>query len=210
MRSTRRYPSRKRAYRPKRKLFVISSEGEKTEPIYFKKFDSKAIRIHIVEDRLGNDPISLVKAAINYKREKKFDKKDETWIVVDTDFSHDTRQKRERQLAEAGKQCETLHFGYAVSNPCFEYWLLLHFEEKPAISGTERGQDKCIRLLKKKHYPNYDKSSYDPGKFTDKVETAITNAKKLDQPKDKSCLQNHGSTVYLLMEKIIENTTPVI
>ena len=205
----RKYLSRRKPYRLPRKQFIISSEGEKTEPIYFKKFDSDTIRIHIVEDRLGNDPISVVKAAINYKREKIIDKKDETWIVVDTDFSPDTRELKERQLTEAGEQCNNFGFGYAVSNPFFEFWLLLHFEETPSFSSTIRVQDECIRRLKV-YYPNYNKSSYDPGTFIDEVETAITNAKKLDQSKDKSCLQNHGSTVYRLIEKIIENTIPAI
>lgn len=205
----RRHLSRRKPHRLPRKQFIISSEGEKTEPRYFQKFDSDTIRIHIVEDRCGNDPKSVVKAAINYKREKKFEKDDEIWVVVDTDFSHDTRQKRERQLTEAGKQCKNLGFGYAVSNPCFEYWLLLHFEEKPIISGIERGQDKCISRLKK-HYQKYDKSSYDPGIFAEKVNIAINNARNLDSTRNKSWPQNHGTTVYQLMEKIIDYTIPVI
>ena len=114
----RKYLSRRKPYRLPRKQFIISSEGKKTEPRYLKKFDSNSntIRIHIVDNRIGNDPISVVEAAKRYIKENDLRKNDEIWVVVDTDFSYDTRQKRGIQLTGAGKQCKNLGFGYAVSN----------------------------------------------------------------------------------------------
>ena len=205
MSSSRERLKRKQPFRSERKLIVISSEGRETEPRYFTKINkNKNIRIQIVTDRFGTDPISVLNAAKKFKKNNEVRKNDEIWVVVDTDFSPDLKDMKEIQLAEAGNQCQELGFGFAVSNPCFEFWLLLHFENRPRIRSTIRVQDTCMRLLKK-HYPGYDKSSYDVGKFAEKVHTAIENAKNLDNTLQKSWPRNHGSTVYKLMEVILNN-----
>ena len=168
--------TRRKASKPEKKLFIISSEGGKTEPRYFMEFKSDNIRIKFV-DRIGTVPISVLNAAKEYKEKNLSELKndDEIWIVVDTDFSPDTRTLQESDLTEVGDHCVKYRFGYAVSNPCFEYWFLLHFEKNLTFSKTIREQDKCISLLKN-HYPYYKKSIFDPNKFTDKSVFSIENA----------------------------------
>ncbi|MCE5249681.1 RloB family protein [bacterium] len=205
MSSFKRPLSRRRSNREQKKVFIISSEGKETEPKYFNEFNSDNIRIKIIDERVGTDPNSVVKAAKNYKKKEEgsLKKGDEIWVVVDTELSPETKDIQAIQLTEAGNLCKKYEFGYAASNPCFEYWLLLHFEKKPKLKCTIRIQDKCIHLLKN-HYPQYDKSTYDPKKFVDKVKYAIENAKKLDQTRNGLWPENNGSTVYKLMEKLLE------
>ena len=186
-------------------MFIISSEGKETEPRYFKAFafESNKWRIKIVEKRFGTDPVSVVNAAINYKNENELRKDDKIWVVIDTDFSPEDRQEKEKELTNAGNSCKNNGFGYAVSNPCFEFWLLLHFEENPNISSTIKEQDKCLQLLKK-HYPDYDKSTFNPQKFTGKVKEAVENAQKLDNDRDETWPRNHGSTVYKMVNCLLD------
>lgn len=69
---------------------------------------------------VGRDPLHVLAEAIRIRDEDP-DGYDSTWIVVDVD-DHATL---ERCLGEAG----TAQIGVVVSNPCFEVWLLWHFED---------------------------------------------------------------------------------
>ena len=54
------------------------------------------------------------------------------WLVVDKDKWTD------KQLNDVKEKCNKNHFSLTVSNPCFEYWLLLHFEKRNTGQyGTE-------------------------------------------------------------------------
>ncbi|HYR11651.1 MAG TPA: RloB family protein, partial [Longimicrobium sp.] len=69
---------------------------------------------------------------------------DEVWCVFDVD----EHQRLEAALAEA----ERGGIHVAVSNPCFELWLLLHFVEQTAHLSTRQARDRL-----RKHLPGYDK-----------------------------------------------------
>ncbi len=72
---------------------------------------------------------------------------DEAWLVIDKD------QWPEQQLAELHTWSqEKKNYGFALSNPKFEYWLLLHFEN---IDGSLTSTQCTDRL--RKHLPQYDK-----------------------------------------------------
>ena len=61
--------------------------------------------------------------------------------------------------------------GFALSNPNFEYWLLLHFENGDDVATV----DECLRRLKI-YLPNYDKDILDESKILPRVGSAITHA----------------------------------
>lgn len=114
--------TRRVATRPERRIVRIFTEGEGSEPDYIRGFvrefvnsDTADVR---VEDRHGT-PRTLV----NWARESIRDEDvDDVWCVFDVEspqphpFLHESRQA-------ADAACVRL----AISNPCFEYWLLLHF-----------------------------------------------------------------------------------
>lgn len=66
---------------------------------------------------------------------------DEAWLVVDQDQW--TEQQLE-QLFAWSKEQENYHL--ALSNPCFELWLLLHFEDAKNISSTTKWADKLENI----------------------------------------------------------------
>jgi hypothetical protein len=186
-----------------RKVFAIFPEGEKTEPIYFRSFEStKNIRI-LFPSVLGNDPKSLVDSAIGYNKTDEAKIVDEIWIVVDTDFSHNHRKTKEQQLNYASRECiNHKKFGFAVSNPCIEFWFLLHYKKVPKFKTTERVQGNCIKALRE-YYPAYEKKCFDPSILKPLTQRAIKNAKSLDSTREGDWPQHHGSTVYKLVEKLI-------
>ena len=108
---------------------LIVCEGEKTEPNYFKEIvDLCKINTANVEvdGSSGSSPDSVLKHAINRYKEAKqqgfsFDR---VYCVFDKD-SHESYQRTIRVI----KQKPSKGVFYAiVSVPCFEYWLILHYQ----------------------------------------------------------------------------------
>ncbi len=121
-------------------------------------------------------------------------KSDEAWLVVDKDRWTD------EQLAQLNEWSQGEdNYGFALSNPKFEYWLLLHFEEGAGITSS---QDCSDRL--KRHLPDYDKG-IDPRKFPQEtIDEAIRRARQRDNPPCPDWPQAVGSTtVYRLVENIL-------
>ena len=83
----------------------------------------------------------------------------------------------------------------AVSNPKFEYWLLLHFEDGNGVNIKN-----CIQRLKA-YLPHFDKNHVEIDKLKDKIDDAIKRANMKDKSHCKWPAQN-GSTVYRLVEKL--------
>lgn len=193
MPSTRRKFCRPTGRLSYRKLFVIATEGTKTEPQYFYLFkDSQHLFIRVVKSK-HHAPHQVLGRLKDRLNQEALSASDEAWLVVDKDKWTDD------QLAQlhAWSQ-EADNYGFALSNPKFEYWLLLHFEQGTGI-GSPR---ECAARLKR-HLPNYDKG-IDGREFTpDRIKEAIDRAKARDNPPCADWPRAFGSTtVYKLVKKI--------
>ena len=95
---------------------------------------------------------------------------DEAWCVFDIE-QVGTHHSLEQALAYARKR----NFQLALSNPAFEYWLLLHFERtgRAFTNATE-----VINSLSH-HIPNYSKSMAVYRLVREQTEQAIDNAESL-------------------------------
>ncbi len=179
-----------------RKLFLIATEGAKTEPTYFRLLDSQYATIHISCIKGGHASAPQQVLARMEKQLKKEDlrKGDEAWLVVDKDEWSD------EQLAELFAWSETkVEFGLALSNPKFEYWLLLHFEDGTGISSSRQ----CSQRLAL-HLPGYDKG-FDPRKMTfEMIQAAIDRAEQRDRPRCEDWPRHTGTTVYRLVQHILD------
>jgi hypothetical protein len=172
--SKRRSFQRPVGVRRYRKLIVIASEGSKTEPQYFSLFNNResVIRSFCLRGRHDSAPPHVLKRMKDYLRNSGLRSTDEAWLVVDRD------NWTEEQLDELYRWSEQAgNYGFALSNPKFEYWLLLHFEDGSGITGS---QDCSDRL--KGYLPDY-KKDIDPRKFTpDRIDAAIERADQRDNP----------------------------
>ncbi len=125
--------ARKRHTREPKRLFHILCEGANTEPKYFatlrEVISGSLISIkpypHVgVPLTIAREAKKLSKELGLLKRTKKpknsFEEKDEVWAVFDRDAHPNYNQ--------AIDECMALNIGVARSNPCFELWLTLHYE----------------------------------------------------------------------------------
>lgn len=105
------------------KLFVIATEGVKTEIKYFEQFKSEeyynnqSIFIEVLK-RLTTDssPAVVIKQLNIFSKEFNLKDGDELWMVIDRDKQSWSTQ----QIAEVARLCIQKRYGFALSNPCFE------------------------------------------------------------------------------------------
>lgn len=181
-----------------KKLFVVSVEGSKTEPQYFAIFNQpQSIVLVKCLKRPSTDssPIQVLKKMKSYLRKESLKKTDEAWIVVDKD---DWTEDLLKELLQWAKESE--NHGFALSNPNFEYWLLLHFEDGKGIANSQE----CLTRLKR-YLPSY-KKDIDSRKITLKlIAKAIERAKQRDANQANDLPQMWSTTVYKLVERIIHH-----
>lgn len=180
-----------------RKLYIIATEGSVTEPQYFSVFNdsNNTIKIKCLAEKGKSSPTQVLKRMNNYLKKESLRHTDEAWIVVDKDKWTDEQLS---QLYEWSKL--KLNFGFALSNPCFEYWLLLHFEEGSEITKS----NDCYRRLEQ-YLPNYNKSINCSKITTDMILKAIKRAQQRDNPPCENWPHNIGTTVYRLVNNIINS-----
>lgn len=129
---------------------------------------------------------------------------DKICLIVDRDKDSFT----EKQYKEVYKQCISKKFGFYVTNPCFEFWLLMHFDdvdelnvemlnENPKITSKRRY---CEHELRKR-VPGFIKSKYDATLFVDNINKAIENEKLFCE--DIGDLENSiGSNIGILISEM--------
>ena len=144
---------RRRATRTPKQRFLIICEGRVTEPRYFNQIRHLMRSPIDLEVLPGGDPKLLVELAVQRKRESDLNASrnndsylayDQIWCVCDVD--------QHERLRDALQQAKANLIQVALSNPCFELWALLHFQDQTA--HIERAQ---ARHLCKKYMPGYDK-----------------------------------------------------
>ena len=196
-------PSKRRRFRRPlgerryRKLFLIATEGVKTEPQYFAIFNDHDSVVHVKCLRSKHhSPTEVLKRMEDHLRQENLLASDEAWLVVDKD------QWKDEQLMQLHKWSQGAdNYGLALSNPRFEYWLLLHFED-----GTQIGSSRKCSARLKKHLPSYDKN-IDIRKITpEMIQDAIRRARVRDNPPCADWPRKFGSTtVYKLVENILNS-----
>jgi hypothetical protein len=195
---------RARAKRAPYERVLIVCEGKKTEPYYFRGL-CRDLRLNpaniVIDDRKsGLDPKSLVVFAIEtFKKDKDFNR---VYCVFDKDKHASYNDALEKIRATRLAGGATLHAINSV--PCFEIWLLLHFTNttRPfSAAGDDSNCDLVIEALDRKgRIPGYDKGSRDIFQaLSDKMETAIHNAGKLENFHKTSQTDNPSTKVHKLV-----------
>lgn len=218
------------------KFFILAFEGEQTEANYFEDFEkfdtpeylNKGLEIKI--ERLereqkgdGPNPKQVMKRLRNYKSKKEYILRDfdELWLIIDRDnweMKHNINFKT--LFDECNKEG---NFFMALSNPCFELWLLLHWkgiEEYEEVEQRKISENKKVqvdwkggkvyyleKILTDEYEPRGIKGHYNKKDsavhFLSSVVDAIQRAKALDNPPEDYPTRL-GSHVYKLMEKLIK------
>lgn len=135
-----------------RRVVALLTEGEVTEPEYFRAIGSanSAVRVRVIAtdmtpSQLVDRARKVLRASDKARRVSGSPDYDEIWCVMDTDAHPD--------LAEATQVAARSGIRTAVSNPCFELWLLLHLGEQTAVIDRRRAHAEANRkgILEGKH-----------------------------------------------------------
>ena len=176
-------------------LFLIVTEGEISEKIYFEGFRSNRIKVRVVPSEDGKSAPVHVLANVNlFIKGNSLESTDQVYLVIDRD------RWPEKQLAAVAKECETKSYNLILSNPCFEFWLFLHlFEYDTALNLNSC--DNYKKFLSDK-IEDYSYTNYDPEPFINQVEIACSRAEDLDDPSER-WPNSSGSRIYLLVREIL-------
>ena len=124
-------------------------------------------------------------------------------LIVDRDKGNFKEEQYDNLIIE----CEKKNIKLYVSNPCFEVWLLMHFDEFEKLDFKKLLENKRVNSSKKaRRYADkklseiigYDKASLNFNDFVDRVDLAIKQKKKYCE--DILELKNNiGSNVGILI-----------
>lgn len=207
---------RREAFRDAR-LIVIASEGKDTERIYFKalakEYSNPRVHVHVLErsvdEQNNSSPEHVLKQLNDYKSQYELETDDELWLVVDKD------RWTEAMLSRVATECsQEVAMHMALSNPCFELWLLLHIEDVALLTPEEQKQwmenrkksknaDPYLKARLRQKMGSYHESSYDVQALMAHVENAIERARTLDKNPNVRWPQILGTRVYLLAKSVI-------
>lgn len=156
----------------RKKIIVFAYEGKnnKTESQYFSHFSPYNDGFIIKSFPCGvTDPANMVRTA--KEKRKRYDyhtNEDLTYIFVDGDCNQNKLDSINELRSALPKDIKII-----VSNPCFELWILNHFESicKEFLSNNE-----FFKELDK-HIKKYDKTKDYFSSFSDRLENAIANSK---------------------------------
>ena len=201
----------------KEKIIVLAFEGNNTERIYFEefkgdvRFNDELIYLHLLT-RAPEDTKSAPNHVFNQlkteaKDEYNFDSLDELWMIIDKD-----RWKNITKIVELCKAEGNMFI--AGSNPCFEFWLLLHVKDyneiteeertallaNPKVGSKKRYIDKYLADILRE---GYNKNNPRPERFLPHIKIAIHQAEKLDAEKE-DFPSNLGSHIYKIVKNIIK------
>ena len=117
-------------------------EGTRTEPEYVRalKQEPAVHKVASVDIRIVNvgdtAPLTLVNAAAEARARQDRDDVDEVWCLFDVEWP-----QNHPNLKQAVNRAQHAGVRLAISNPCFELWLVLHFKRQSAWLTTDQSRD---------------------------------------------------------------------
>ena len=111
-------------------LVVIASEDRYAVKQYFARFHSTRVQVKVLatENTLSS-PKAVYKRLAEFKKEHDLGEGDVLWLCLDTD--HWAEAGHRAALQQVLSASHANGFEVALSCPCFEFWLLLHFTDEP-------------------------------------------------------------------------------
>lgn len=200
--------SRRVGDRVPKRTFLVYCEGERTEPDYLKalKRDPEIRRVASIQIEPpaaagGSLPMKLVTAAAKARSgvSVTHGDVDEVWCLFDVEWP-----RNHPDLHRAVDHAKRNDVRLAVSNPCFELWLALHFDSHTAWIDT-RGAERLRQSQDRSSDKSLNGSTYMPLRAD-----AARRARSLDErhrgndtgfPDD-----NPSSGMYKLLEAIEQDS----
>lgn len=180
-----------------RRVVRVLTEGRISEPQYLSAMvDPQRVVVDSRDSGLVPKPL-VDRARALVRRQKKQDRDDrfdEIWCVFDRDDHPGVKG--------AIQEARDLGVGVAFSNPCFELWLVLHFEDRTAHVSRREIQRRCreLGLIEGKRIPEDAMP-----KLKSDFPTAKGRAQRLGRMHERNGspeLSNPSATVWRLVDRL--------
>ena len=193
-----------RRHRAKRddRRFVVATEDTYAPEQYFKAFRLNRVSVHIVPTIDGRSSARDVVARLKEVqaeglRNNEVLSEDQFWVVLDTD--HWSQGQHVVAFSQAIKEAREAGFHVAVTNPCFELWLLLHVADAPVPVESAEQLVKALQVA----CGGYSKTNIPIGVLMPGVRAALARAAKLDTG-SAGWPQSTGSQLPLLITQLLQ------
>jgi hypothetical protein len=198
---------RKTGFRDGR-MIIIATEGSVTEVEYFSQLQEHAVlsplrfQIKVIAPTENKSaPNQIIKSLTNFKKEYQIKADDELWMVIDRD------RWTVQMLSEIHRQCKQKGIGLCISNPCFELWLILHYQD---ITTFGADTQELLLANQKQHGQSYAKryisdlmeneNLTDFARLFPLIPNAMENARLLRTFSKANIIDNLGSDVDFIFE----------
>ena len=196
------------------RLFVIATEGKETERQYFAALksqdliDRRRVTVRVLPGDSASSP-SHVMARLDefHSGHRLHSSLDQLWLVLDLD--HWDKPGHIHNFTRVAQEARAKGYFVAVSNPCFELWLLLHFTDDiadiRAISSTSEACEACRREIRRL-CGSYDGASLREERYTSRrVDDAVERAEALEGAPEDRWPQQVGTRVHRLVRELVDS-----
>ncbi len=199
-----RRPGRHRARRSGKPRILILCEGTKTETSYFSKLKNDKRLTSVVVKPTPSGPRGLWERTNAELREDRG--WDEVYCVVDHDGRVSEIIDLDTKLATLDRRYRSSRVEMILSDPCFEYWLLLHFEftDRP-FTAQPHGRTACDEVIKtlRHHLADYSKNdSRNFKRLEERLDYAMENARRLDSTRSSGSPRSPRTDVPRLIKRL--------
>jgi hypothetical protein len=180
-------------------LVVIASEDRYAVRQYFDFFQSTRIQFKVLETQDGKSAPAHVLTRLNeYLAEFEIGEGDSFWIVCDCD--HWVESSHIRNLTQVLRECRQKSIQVALSNPCFDLWLLLHFADFPPDDTLTC--DEVADLLRAAA-GSYDKTKVYNLKIDDEKVAAAVKRAADKHPSPEEIPTRPQTAVHLIIQSLV-------
>jgi len=183
------------------RLLIIATEGRITEKQYFSLFRNRRVQVKVIPTGEDNksSPEYVLRRLKDFRQEHDLEVNDELWLMIDVD------RWKEKKLSSVTKEAKASGFKLAVSNPCFETWLLCHYIlPTVATASCQEITEQLGDELKKVHNSAYKKTKLNTDYFKPYVKQAVQNAQQLDNNPNARWPNKVGTHVYKVVDQIVK------
>lgn len=164
--------------------------------VYFKEAST-------IDALVDNVPRIIENRAITYDENV-----DKICFIFDRDRDSFVAHSGKNQYEDVLNICRKRKFGFYLTNPCFEFWLLLHCDDisdldedmlldNPKVRAKRRYTEQKLR----EKMPKYRKSVYDTNWFIERINIAIKNEKNYCK-NEEELEHSVGSRVGILIQEL--------
>lgn len=190
------------------KVISVLSEGRVTEPSYLAMLNNLKENNRIEVVMKGSENIKNMNKVRNMlDKLTQREKLPEIWIVLDI---NDNTPRQLTQFCDLKDEENKLQI--AFSNPCFEVWLLFHFEDANEVrdsSNSKSAKAMCLQRLKSlPRWENFTKEVKPNMVPPENIYNAIKRAEKFDKSQNRKWPEKYGATTFHKLVKSFLDMPP--